>query len=516
MRTKNVTRAWGSLRNLKISKTIVNSVMCLAAAVLALAITGCEKSGNGENGGGNGENGNPQQIIFNGNEIGNGNQEFKLTGNHTIKKGTYVLKGWVYVTDGAILTVEPGTVIKGDIQTKAAVIVERGGKIMAQGSAAAPIIFTSNQVIGSRKPGDWGGIIICGKAKNNKTEMIIEGGPGSKHGGNDDNDNSGILSYVRIEFAGYPFNTDQEINGLTMGSVGKSTQIDHIQVSYCNDDSYEWFGGCVNAKYLVAYQGWDDDFDTDNGYSGKLQYLLAVRNPRIADVSVSNGFESDNESNGTAITPVTSPIFSNVTVIGPITQAEDFENTTAYINGGNYNPNNGSKLGQFQAAIQIRRSSQLNCYNSIFTGFPVGIIIENDKGAQTQEAAAAGKLALKNIVFSQMAILGSDQNKSFKDLYTNNASIAEGETRESFSAGFFKTAAFGNIANATAAQIALDNNFAPKTGSILIGKSNLFTDSKLADSFFDKVDYIGAFKSTSPADNWTAGWTNFDPQNTKY
>lgn len=516
MKQTKVTGAWGSFGSRKISKTIANSVMCLAAAVVALAMTSCEKSNNGDNGGGNGGEVNPQQIIFNGNEIGNGNQEFKLTGAHTLKKGTYVLKGWVYVTDGAQLTIEPGTVIKGDIQTKAALIVERGGKLMAQGTATSPIVFTSNQVVGSRKPGDWGGVIVCGKAKNNKSEMIIEGGPGSKHGGNDDNDNSGILSYIRIEFAGYPFQTDQEINGLTLGSVGKSTQIDHIQVSYSNDDSFEWFGGCVNAKYLIAYNGWDDDFDTDNGYSGKLQFLLSVKHPRIADASVSNGFESDNEANGTAITPITSPVFSNITVVGPISQAADFANTTAYINGGAYNPNNGSKLGQFHAAMQIRRSSQLSCFNSLFTGFPVGIVIENDKGSQTQQAATAGSLSIKNIVFSQMTILGSDQNKSFKNLFTNNASIAEGETRESFSAGFFKTSTFGNVADASFSSLALNANFAPQAGSILLGKSNLFTDSKVSDSFFEKVDYIGAFKSASAADNWTAGWANFDPQNTQY
>lgn len=499
-----------------ISKTIVNSFVCLAVALGALMVTGCEKENSSGEEPGGGEN--PQQILFNGNEIGNGNQEFEITGAHTLKRGTYVLKGWVYVTDGAQLTIEPGTIIKGDLKTKAALIAERGGKIIAKGTADSPIVFTSNQAAGSRKPGDWGGIILCGKAKNNKTEMIIEGGPRTKHGGTDDNDNSGILSYVRIEFAGNPFATDQEINGLTMGSVGKSTQIDHIQVSYSNDDSYEWFGGCVNVKYLVAYHGWDDDFDTDNGFSGNLQFLLGVRDPKIADTSVSNGFESDNEANGTDIQPVTSPVFSNVTIIGPIVRASDFQNNTTYINGGNYNPNNGAKLGQFQSAMQIRRSSRLNCFNSVFAGYPVGLIIENDKGSQTQQAATAGKLSLKNIVFSQMTIPGSDQNKSFKNLFTNNASIAEGETRESFSAGFFKTAGFGNIADATAAQIALDadKNYAPQSGSILTGKSDLFTDSKLGDGFFTKVDYIGAFKSNAAADNWTAGWTNFDPQNAKY
>lgn len=125
-----------------------------------------------------------EQIIFAGNVIGNGSQEFEIKENHTLKKGKYLLKGWIYITDGATLTIEPGTIIKGDKDTKAAIIVETGGKIIAQGSENEPIIFTSNQPAGSRKPGDWGGLVLCGKAKNNKGEMIIEGGPRSKHGGN--------------------------------------------------------------------------------------------------------------------------------------------------------------------------------------------------------------------------------------------------------------------------------------------------------------------------------------------
>jgi hypothetical protein len=140
----------------------------------------------------------------------------------------------VYIADGAELTIEPGTVIKGDKQTKAAIIAERGGKLIAQGTMSEPIVFTSAQPKGSRKPGDWGGVILCGRAKNNATEQQIEGGPRTKHGGTNDDDNSGVLSYVRIEFAGYPFQKDKEINGLTLGSVGRGTKIDHIQVSYSN------------------------------------------------------------------------------------------------------------------------------------------------------------------------------------------------------------------------------------------------------------------------------------------
>ncbi len=186
-----------------------------------------------------------------GNEIGNGDDEFVFYGTQTLAKGTYYLKGWVYVADGAQLTIEPGTVIKGDKESRAALIVERGGKLIAQGEKDAPIVFTSENEAGNRKPGDWGGVIICGKARNNKGEMQIEGGPRSKHGGDDDDDNSGVLSYVRIEFAGYPFETDKEINGLTLGSVGRGTKIDHIQVSYSNDDSIEWFGGLRYRQRLL-------------------------------------------------------------------------------------------------------------------------------------------------------------------------------------------------------------------------------------------------------------------------
>ena len=188
---------------------------------------------------------------------------------------------------------------------------------MAQGTPGAPdCLLTSAQAPGSRKPGDWGGIILLGKAPNNLGEQTIEGGVRSKHGGNDPADNSGVLSYVRVEFPGIEYSTDNEINGITFGSVGSGTKIDHLQVSYSGDDSYEWFGGTANAKYLVAYSGWDDDFDTDNGFSGKVQFAMGVRNPRIGDKSASNGFESDNNGDGAATEPYTSCVFANVSFSG--------------------------------------------------------------------------------------------------------------------------------------------------------------------------------------------------------
>lgn len=277
---------------------------------------------------------------------------------------------FIYVRNGATLTIEPGTIIRGT--GKGTLIIERGSKIHAQGTLNNPIVFTSAAPAGMRDYGDWGGVVICGAAQHNIAagpNAIAEGGIGDAnagvgvHGGNNDEDNSGVLSYVRIEFPGISLtaNSNSEINGLSMYSVGRQTKIDHIQVSYSGDDSFEWFGGTVDAKYLVAYRGWDDDFDTDNGYRGRVQFAVSVRDPEIADQSGSNGFESDNDSQGTLNTPVTAPIFSNVTIIGP-----------------NYTGSSYTTASDYKRALHIRRNSSISVYNSIFTGYPdAGILLDS-------------------------------------------------------------------------------------------------------------------------------------------
>ena len=485
---------------------------CIAATVplFSITISSCSKSSNGDTP--VTPTDNLDKILFvNKTQLGNGDAEFEINGNYTLPKGTYTMKGWCYITNGSTLTIPAGTVIKGDKATKASLIVERGGKIIAQGTASEPIVFTSAQPAGSRKPGDWGGVIICGKAKNNQTEMIIEGGPRSKHGGSDDTDNSGVFSYCRIEFAGYPFATDQEINGLTMGSVGSGTKIDHVQVSYSNDDSFEWFGGSVNCKYLIAYKGWDDEFDTDNGFSGKVQFCLGIRDTKIADQSASNGFESDNNANGTTAAPFTSCVFSNMTIIGPAVQDASFANTSAYINGNGMNPNNGSRLGQFQAGIQIRRNSHMSCFNSIIAGYPVGIVIENDKGSATQSAATAGTFKVNNVILAACSILGSDKNKSFLDQYSDNGNTLDA-TKESFSSTFFKSMTSDKYySDFSLLKLSTSAQYAPQAGSPLLNAA-VFTDALL--NSFDKVTYIGAF--SGPTDTWMNGWTNFEPQQTQY
>lgn len=441
-------------------------------------------------------------ILFNnGTELGNGTQNFHFTGDVTLERGTYTLKGWVYVDAGAKLRIPAGTVIKGDKQTMAALIVEPGGYVEMKGTKDAPIVMTSAQPAGQRRPGDWGGLIICGKARNNQGTQQIEGGPTTIHGGDNDADNSGIYQYIRVEFAGYPFDTDKEINGITFGSVGSGTTIDHLQVSYSNDDSYEWFGGTVSCKYLVAYKGWDDEFDTDNGFSGTVQYGLSIRDPRIADTSQSNGFESDNNAGGAETTPFTTATFKNITFIGPRTaKNSDFSNTSDYITAGSVFPDNGSKLGLFQAAMQIRRSSKLNVENTLAVGYPIGLIVDGEKG-NTVKYAKEGGFSLKNIIFAGMGVIGTDKNKEYVDYLYDYATKTEDRTRVSYSHTFF----FSEPTNREMTEAEL-NLIDPKgTGQ------NYCPSVMLSDG---KGGYIGAFRDAS--DNWLDGWTNFDPQNTVY
>lgn len=399
----------------------------------------------------------------------------------------YFLSGFVYVKNNASLTIEPGTIIKGVSGTKGALIIERGSKILAQGTAIQPIVFTSDKPKGQRSYGDWGGLVICGNAPTNKHDNgtgigIAEGGIGSVYGGNNAADNSGILQYVRIEFPGIPLTAtaNSEINGLTLYSVGSATTIDHIQVSYSGDDSYEWFGGNVNAKHLVAFRGWDDDFDTDNGYTGKVQFFVSLRDPAIADQSQSNGFESDNDADGSTLTPVTAPVFCNGTILGPLVTPSTTINSL------------------YRNAMHIRRGSRLSVYNSVFAGWPTGLYIDGQKGDSPAQAAA-NVLQIENCILSGMTT-------NFNTTYLTDA-----ET-------WFTGASRNNEVLATNDLLQLSNpfnltspDFLPAAGSPLLA-GGAFSNARLTDSFFTPTAYRGAFGTT----NWTSGWCNFDPQNTDY
>lgn len=285
---------------------------------------------------------------------------------NTTWSGVILLQNKIYVKNNATLTILPGTIIRGDKLTQGTLIITRGAKINAAGTAANPIVFTSNEAVGSRNEGDWGGLVILGLAKNNQPGGVvnIEGIPpttDTQHGGNFDTDNSGVLQYVRVEFAGIPLEPNKEINGITFGSVGSGTLVDYCQVSFCGDDSFEWFGGTVNCKHLIAYRGLDDDFDTDFGYRGKIQFGLSIRDKDMSDAAGdSNSFESDNDAAGSTAQPKTRPIFSNMTIVGP--------------------KGNGSislPVGEkFEKAFRLRRNTATSCFNSLVVGWEKGLSIE--------------------------------------------------------------------------------------------------------------------------------------------
>ena len=446
--------------------------------------------------------------------LGDGSNAYEIKENTTLKAiNTYILTGWVYVVDGVTLTIEPGTVIKGDKASKATLIIERGAKIMAEGTKDKPIVMTSSQPAGSRKPGDWGGLIICGKARTNKGEQTIEGGVRSKHGGSDDNDNSGVLKYVRVEFAGIEYETDNEINGITFGSVGAGTTIEYVQVSYSGDDSFEWFGGSVNAKHLVSLGCWDDDYDTDNGFGGKIQFAVALRDPLIADQSASNGFESDNDADGSTSAPMTSAVFANISVFGPVA------NPTNYIDQGGVKGHWDASKCRFQAGLHLRRNTKLSIFNSVIGGWPIGIIVENDKGSVTQTNATNGDLNITNCVLAGCV-------KDFQDAqYWTGGKVYNDAAPSADAWGFtyFNRSGANNRTYATLGELGLGSNPLNLNGSGLFPSSSsplasgaAWTNAKVS-SWFQQVNYIGAFgPSETASNNWTTGWTNFDPQNTAY
>jgi len=275
----------------------------------------------------------------------------------------WTLKGYVYVTDGAELKIQPGTTIVSDIVEKGALIIERGGRINAEGSVDRPIVFTSGKTAGERSPGDWGGVVILGRATTNRvTEPTIEGGIGRSYGGTDDGDNSGVLKYVRIEYAGIAAAPNSEINGLTLAGVGRGTTIEYVQTIYANDDAFEFFGGTVSPKYLYAYATADDDYDFDFGFRGTLTNIISKRDPQFVDSGdAGNGIECDNDGSGTLSEPFTHPIIDGAILIGP---------------------NDPSALSNHNLAARFRRSTHFTVRNSIFVGhMKGGLSLESDETA---------------------------------------------------------------------------------------------------------------------------------------
>jgi len=427
------------------------------------------------------------------------------------KENTYILKGLVYLVGNHTMTIQAGTVIKGSFNGAdvAALVITRGSKINAVGTPTEPIVFTSASP--NPQSGDWGGIVLCGKAAINtsfnginglyQVEGGIDNAQGDGLAGSGDaiaptavnNDNSGTLSYVRIEWAGYAFQPDKEINSLTMAGVGSGTTIDHIEVVYAKDDAYEWFGGSVNCKYLIAYKTQDDDFDTDNGFSGKVQFGLVMRDSVIADISTSEAFESDNNASGTTASPKTSCIFSNITAIGPRATLNNFGNSL------------------FRAGAQIRRNSSLSLYNSIIMGWPQGILIDASTGNSTALNIEDSSLRLRNVTLA-------GNNVNFKFTGTGGATINSDATLTAWATGaFYNNDVLTNAADAKLIQpfnySAPDPTpFAGSNGNQKILTGGSFTDAKFTgDTFFDKtVTFRGAIAPAGPDATWWKGWTKFN------
>lgn len=450
----------------------------------------------------------------------------------------YFIKGQTFIPNGVTVTIPAGTILKGDKATKATLIVQPGGKLICNGEANNPVVFTSAQPVGARDRGDWGGVIVLGNAWVNQTaKPAIEGITPTQTFGNttaegatpatNANEDSGTLRYVRIEYAGIELTPNNETNSLTMGGLGNGTTIEYVQVSFGGDDGFEWFGGTVNAKYLVSHSSWDDDFDVDFGYQGKVQYGLAVRNTFFADQSGSNAFECDNQANAndtpSGSTGYTQPVFSNITVLGP----RDF--TTGL---GSAQTSARSISGNFQNAIHIRRRTAISIFNSFFSGFPVGVRLD-DQATLDNLNSGLGKHAYNVLASPNNTVLGtstSSSNVAFATGLSGGDATAiqtywttNNNTLVNPSAGAPWSPTPGTPANSvdpypglglnqnmywgasTSSTYPSNPNFAVTSGTLSTGAN--FTDPKLPGAFFATTTYRGAFGAT----DWTDGWAEFQP-----
>jgi hypothetical protein len=404
-----------------------------------------------------------------------------------VKETTYILPRlkYVFIKDGATLTIEPGTKIVGE--QGSVLVVTRGAKLEAAGTAAEPIVFTSAQPDGQRTPGFWGGVLVLGAAPINVNvnstptsneatfEAFTSAIPEGKFGGDNAADDSGTLKYVRIEFGGFNFLADREFNNLTLCGVGSATEIDFVQVHAGKDDGIELFGGTVNVKHLISSQNQDDGFDTDNGWNGKGQFIVIQNvNPDSAG-DASNGYESDNHSTQASYTaaPRTLPTLYNVTLVGKADNA----------------------VGAGSFATVLRRGTGGHYYNHLILNFPKGIEVRD---AATEAQITAGDLFFKNSIFFNNDALGdmdnwpapqasNDINEEtyFMNAVNNNREIDPGMPAAAF--------------NRSAPTFKVNDGSPALTGGA----------TPPSDGFFDATaTFVGAVGAT----DWTTGWSAY-PQN---
>jgi hypothetical protein len=380
----------------------------------------------------------------------------------------YVLRGAVFVQGGARLTIEPGTTIVGETATLGTLVIARGSRIIANGRADAPIVFTSDQPVGDRGRGDWGGLIINGRAPLNVSggEGIGEGDTGV-YGGDDPNDNSGVLRYVRVEFAGIEFSPDNELNGIAFQGVGRGTVVDHVQVKMNKDDGVEFFGGTVDAKHLVLTSIADDSIDWTDGWTGRLQFVVAHQRGDDAD----NGIEADNSGDNNNLLPRSDPTIYNLTLVG------DPDN------------NEGSESDD---GMLLREGTAATIRNFIVMGFKeFGINVDQ---TATVQQVRNGNLTLANGILFQNGLL-SDRAHFDDDaapFFAGSSTIRVGDP------GLIDP--FNHE----------HPNYRPRGAATLAG-GQLAPATPPNDGFFEVTTFIGAL-SPDPAQDWTRGWTDFEQQ----
>lgn len=411
------------------------------------------------------------------------------TDQHWTKDKVYRLRGYVYVTNNATLTIDPGTKIVSNKDSAGVLVIYRGAKIQANGTAAEPIVFTSAET--NPAPGDLGGVVLAGQASGNGNHSVIEGGVDaafSAFGGTNDADNSGTLKYVRIEYAGKAVNPGDEVNGLSLYGVGSGTTIDYVQVVRGLDDAFEFFGGTVNCKHLIAYNCADDDFDMDDGYRGKIQFAVSVKDPAFTDAKgttgdVSNNFEVDNvnPSNGFLLSraPITAPVLSNFTAIGPngaANQSADYGWGMRWRRGSKFTLANSVVIGGKKGGLRLQEDSTISYYLNGKSSFYNSYVhaLANPIDVQTGLAMPGGTM----YDLASVTTLTTGDYKSM--IVDNTADLKLNDP-------------FNNAAP----------NLQPAAGSPLLTGA-LFDLTNLGDAFFEKVAYKGAFDGTT---DWTAQWT---------
>lgn len=421
-----------------------------------------------------------------------------ITTDRTLHADTvYTLSGFIHVANGATLTIQPGTKIVGDYDVPgSSLFILRGAKIRALGTAEKPIVFTSERPVGQRSPGDWGGLILVGNGIINRgSPTILEGsGTGAANpevnyaGGTNNADDSGVLQYVRVEFAGYATAADAELNSFTFAAVGNGTTVDHLQTMAGLDDSFEWFGGAVDGKYLVSYESGDDHFDMSEGFQGRLQHLIAFQSkrldPRPAAGSYSSdpqGIENDGCSGQSCLAgfdsqPLTIPVVANYTLVGTGPGVVD-----------------GTSGG---IGAVLRRGTGGHYVNGLIARWPAGAISIRD--AQTNALVASGDLTIRN---QYLADNGKVFQQGTLDLAANGIEVAAaGVTTGSLFAKF--------PASTSATTTAADFDWSPASGAAqATGGLTAFT-GKLATRAGGSVTptaYRGA--ADAAGNKWWSGWT---------